>query len=385
MIIQRFTLLFMLAFACLSHSMVQAGLYSGVNLNANQLGRGFDSQLSALRNHCVMGEIVTWNNTEADISYAGLKSHERYLEETYGRVKGGVNLVLFAGSVSASLSTRVTENSRTSASSIKLLYHATDRSIENRKLSPYGAAVLTQDEIAIDELCGSEFIHHLKLGLEISVTTKLHFRSIEDYQRWVTKVKVRFLFYSKTKTKTKEWLELTENAVYSIEINAKGGMTDRLQAILDENTVFCVTSNIDACIDTTSRLFEYLFSEMGYIVDIRDAPKQVISFSTTPYLISGHLELALPPNAEVNQYRFQDERIRTRLYANQQMKEALYAFAQVEADEAIRVEFLARVSLIEENIELLDQAAALCRTSTDWLICERAVDEALYGQTKIEY
>jgi hypothetical protein len=375
----------MVAFASLSHSMVQAGLYSGVNLNANQLGRGFDSELSALRNPCVMGEIVTWNNTQADISYAGLNSHERYLEETYGRVKGGVNLVLFAGSVSTSLSTRVTDNSRTSSSSVKLLYYAKDQSIENRKLSPYGTAVLNQNEIAIDSLCGSEFIHHLKLGLEISVTTKLHFRSIEDYQRWVTKVKVRFLFYTKTKTKTQEWLELTENAVYSIEINAKGGMTDRLQTILDENPVYCVTSNIDACIDTTSRLFEYLFSEIGYIVDIKDAPMQVISFSTTPYLISGHLELALPPNAEVNKYLFQDERIRARLYTNQQMREALYAFAQVEADEAIRVDFLVKVSLIDANIELLDEAAASCRISTDWLICEQAVDHALYGQTHIDY
>ena len=225
-------------------------------------------------------------------------------------MKGGVNLIIFAGSVSTSLSSKITDNSRTASSSVKLIYDAKDLSLENRRLSAFGESIIDQNDFLVDAACGNEFVHHVKLGSEIYVNARLYFRSIEEYQKWVTKIKVSVLFYSKTKTKTKEWYDLTENGVYSNDIVSRGGMTDRLQSILDNNPTYCKTDEMDACIDTGSKVFDYLFSENGYSADIKTAPKQVISFSTQPYFTSGHFELAKPAVDKGTQFRLQEEKLR---------------------------------------------------------------------------
>lgn len=371
------TVVIMLAF---SH--VRAEQYVGANINQGQLGQGFDSHTSLFRETCVMGDVVSTNNSESVLSFTASNSLERHIEETYGKVKGGVSLVIFSGSVSSALSSKVTDSARTASSSVKLLYNAKDFTLENRTLSAYARSVLDQDDI--DTVCGDAFVYHVKEGLEIQVVAKLYFRSVEDYQKWVTKVKVRFLFYSKTKTKTEEWHSLTENAVYSIEVVTRGGMTTRLQAILDSNPTYCNTDHMDACIDTGEMIFAYLFGEMGYSADIKNSAKQGILFSTEGYLASGHFDLAKPIFNRGNQFFVEEARINSLLYSNQQIRDSLYAFAQVEADELIRERLLQKISLADANVALLDQAALVCRTATHWLSCQQAVNWAVSGQRSVE-
>jgi hypothetical protein len=359
--------------------------YFGVHVNPEQLGQGFDSQLTMFRDACVTGELVETGNTQGELSYTGANTVERHMEETFGKVKGGINLILFAGSVSTSLSSRVTDNSRTASSSVQLIYDARDLSLENRTLTPLGESVAAQDDLQVDAVCGDSFIHHVKLGSEIYVTARLYFRSIEEYQKWVTKIKVRFLFYSKTKTKTKEWLDLTENGVYSITVDTRGGMTDRLQSILNNNPTYCTTDNMDACIDTGSKVFDYLFSETGYSADIQNAPKQVISFTTQPYGASGHFSLAKPHVDKGTQFALEEEKLRVRLYANQQIRESLYAFAQVETNGTEKERLLADVALAEQNIAALDEAADTCRGTSLFATCQQAVSLAIAAQVYINY
>jgi hypothetical protein len=370
---------------CFVASAVNATEYFGVTVDQSYLGRGFDNQVTLFREHCITGDIVETGNTQGELSYTGSNTVERHMEETFGKVKGGVNLIIFAGSVSTSISSRVTDNSRTASSSVKLIYDARDLSLENRTLTPLGVSMLNQEDFQVDATCGNEFVHHVKLGSEIYVNARLYFRSVEDYKKWVTKIKVRFLFYSKTKTKTEEWYDLTENGVYSIDVVTRGGMTDRLQTILDSNPTYCKTDNMDACIDTGSKIFDYLFSETGYPLDIKSAPKQVVSFSTESYLNSGHFELVKPMFDKGTQFGLEEEKLQVRLHQNHDIRNSYFAFAQVEDDETLKEQMLVKVGYAEDNIAALDAAATTCRATLIYATCHQAVENAIAIQHVIDF
>jgi hypothetical protein len=373
------------AFFCIAASAASATEYYGVTVDQTQLGQGFDNQVTMFREHCITGDIVETGNTEGELSYTGSNTVERHMEETFGKVKGGINLIIFAGSVSTSLSSQVTDNTRTASSSVKLIYDARDLSLENRTLTPLGTSILGDEDFRVDATCGNEFVHHVKLGSEIYVNARLYFRSVEDYKKWVTKIKVRFLFYSKTKTKTKEWYDLTENGVYSIDVVTRGGMTDRLQTILDTNPTYCKTESMDACIDTAGKIFDYLFDEAGYPQDIKSAPKQVVSFTTESYANSGHFELVKPAFDKGTQFGLEEEKLQVRLHLNHDIRNSYFAFAQVEDDETLKEQMLVKVGYAEENIAALDAAATTCRETLIYATCHQAVENAIAIQHVIDF
>ncbi|EAR10562.1 hypothetical protein MED297_11120 [Reinekea sp. MED297] len=361
-------------------STLDATEYAGYQIQPDHLGVGFDSDMATMRQACLQGDWIETGNVRGELNYLSSQTAEAFIEQTYGKVKGGINLILFAGSVSTSLSSRVTENRRSASSSIRLIYDARDLSLENRTLTPLGQSMVGADPMTILSTCGDAFIHHIKLGSEIYVTTRLHFRSVEEYQKWVTKIKVRFLFYSKTKTKTKEWLKLTENAVYSIDVNTQGGMTPRLQELLDQNPRYCQTDAMTDCETTLEKLFDYLFSPSGYAQDIESAPKTVLSMNTQTYQASAHFGLVADPLDRGAPFTFENERLSVRFVSNQQSIATLDAFIAVETDDSQREAYENTRAKAVENIQWLDEAAEDCRQTTLLAFCRQQVDAALARQ-----
>ncbi|TMP76960.1 hypothetical protein CWC05_21045, partial [Pseudoalteromonas ruthenica] len=68
--------------------------------------------------------------------------------------------------------------------------------------------------------CGNSFIYQLDYGRDVFINTRLHFRSEADYKRFVTKIKIRLLFFKKTITKVKLIEKYAANAVLSIDANS---------------------------------------------------------------------------------------------------------------------------------------------------------------------
>jgi len=73
------------------------------------------------------------------------------------------------------------------------------------------------------------------------------------------------------------------------------------------------------------------------------------------------------------------------LYSNHQIRESLFAFAQVETDDAEKDRLVNQIAMAEENIDFLDDAATVCRSTLIFATCQQAVNNALSSQNYIDY
>ena len=371
---------------CLLHINVgHTDVYLAPEATLDWLGKGFDSFSSFPKQHCVQGQTLGIGNTHAKLNYRAGHTTQQRMEENFGKIKGSLNLVVFSGSASVEVFTRTSENETSASSVLQLDYNAQDVSLEQRTLTTLGNQMIGRPGSEQRQQCGDEFIHHIKLGSNLYVTAKLHFRSKDEYERYKTKIKIRVLFFKKTKTITKEFKKYTENAVYSIKVIANGGMTEQLRHILDNNPGYCRTEQIEDCVATTTKLFDYLFSEGGYADDLQNSDLNVLSFSTSSYSDSGHFDLDPELNSNYDPgFRILEQKLTIKLQENIACQDRLSAFKAVETDEAIIAAYQEKLDKINSNIDNLKQAVDTCKIEPEFAICRSAVDNTLLGLHTID-
>ncbi|MEM9103394.1 MAG: hypothetical protein AAGB12_13845 [Pseudomonadota bacterium] len=363
----------------------QANTYQTTDATVDWLGRGFNTKTGFTKSTCLNGEVKIAGNTQGLLRYDGSRTVTERIEEKFGEVKGSVNFVVFGGSVSVSVFSRVTDSVTSTSSSLRLLYQEKDYSLENRQLTTFGQNISKNPNFIYDN-CGNEFVHSVKVGSELFVTAKLHFRTRESYERFRTKIKIRVLFIKKTKTITKEFREYAQNAVYSIQVNTVGGVTTKLKNILDNNPTHCLLDTIENCLLTSERIFDYLFDEQGYAVDLSSENLRVTEFTTQNYKDSGHFDLvpdlvALPDPG----YRILERKLLIKTMESEALKEHFSAFLAVETDETIKERIVNKLETVNANLNQLQEAMSYCQQEPTINECRHRVDQALLQFVVVSY
>ncbi|MBU2713846.1 hypothetical protein [Zooshikella harenae] len=361
-----------------SSTPVTSAEYIADNAQLTWLGLGLDSQSGFKKQACVTGRWKKTGDTSVELSYLGSRQTKDTMEQVFGKVKGGVNVIIFSGSVSVSMTSRISENKTTAASTVKLMYNGPNYTLENRHLTPLGQAMLDAAPNIVINKCGDEFIYHMDTGGEVYVTAKLHFKSKEAYKKFVTKVKVRVLFVKKTKTYTKEWYDYAEDAVYSINVVTNGGETPKLTQLLNNNPKYCKIENINECFNTANLLFDYLFGDNGYHQDLSTASRKVLSFDTRRYDHSGHFALNPPNEPYIDPgFKIQEEKIKIKLLEQYDYQQSLQAFYAVESDREKKEKYAKALTKVEHNLAKLHQATVACQAASEFEVCRIAVDQAM--------
>ncbi|MGI0115361.1 hypothetical protein [Zooshikella sp. RANM57] len=364
-------------FILLSTSVTSAE-YIADNAQLAWLGLGLDSRSGFKKQACVTGRWKKAGDTSVELYYLGSRQTKDTMEQVFGKVKGGVNVIIFSGSVSVSMTSRISENKTTAASTVKLIYNGPNYTLENRYLTPLGQTMVGADPHTVINKCGDVFIYHMDTGGEVYVTAKLHFKSKEAYKKFVTKVKVRVLFVKKTKTYTKEWYDYAEDAVYSINVVTNGGETPKLTQLLNNNPKYCKIENINDCFNTASLLFDYLFGDNGYHQDLSTASMKVLSFDTRRYDHSGHFALNPPNEPYIDPgFKIQEEKIKIKLLEQYDYQQSLQAFYAVESDHEQKEKYAEELTKVEHNLNKLHQATVVCQAASEFAACRIAVDQAM--------
>lgn len=273
---------FGLAFLCLLLSLPAASKeYFGDGYSADDLGKGFTSHNYQSMPSCIEGTVVTHTQGKGELNFLNQLDQKQVRSRTFGELHGGVNLFIVAGSVSTSVYHTNAKDDLTVSSSLHLYFDEGHHTLENRQ-------VLDSADLA---QCGDSFIYQVDYGRDIFLTSQLHFQSVEDYKKFVTKVKIRLLFWTKTKTTTKEFKEYAQNAVLTVKVNSNGAIPASLQALLDSRPTSCKGDDVDECMDTLNQLSTYLFEPTGLAQDMDSMPPVIRSMHTKQYQESGHYSI----------------------------------------------------------------------------------------------
>lgn len=359
-------------------SSVYAQTFYSLGSDKEVLGAGFETELRIPRESCLDGEWVFQGGSQGGLAYRGAFDTNTMINTLAGSVKAGVNLVIFGGSVKFSMRNRTTESNRTAASTIELNYTKGSYNFENRTVKPDIASLIQTNPQAVRDRCGDAFIHNKKLGSNLYVTAKLHFKDREEYEWYQTKIKIKVLFWSKTITKTKEFYEATKNAVYSVQVNTDGGLTPRLAALTAGGPRYCRTNNIDSCLDYADELFSYLLDGGDYPNELNDSHLNTITYDVESYERSGHFDIAYAGTANIaKKYIELSERLRAyQDFVNNEI-ESLRAFIAVTEDPVELAAHEARLQERNDQITALDNSAEYCYTLPGLIQCENNMEAAI--------
>ncbi|MCL1124944.1 hypothetical protein [Shewanella surugensis] len=262
--------------------------YYGDGYSVDDLGKGFTSQNYQSVPACIEGSVVTHTQGKGELNFLNQLDQRQVRSRTFGELHGGVNLFIIAGSVSTSIYHTNAKDDLTVSSSLHLYFDEGHHTLENRQILDH----------ADSSQCGDSFIYQVDYGRDIFLTSQLHFQSVEDYKKFVTKIKIRLLFWTKTKTTVKEFKEYAQNAVLTVKVNSNGAIPASLQALLDSRPTSCKGDEVDECMDTLNQLSTYLFEPTGLAQDMDSMPPVIRSMHTKQYQESGHYSLNQPAEPE---------------------------------------------------------------------------------------
>ncbi|WP_462162948.1 hypothetical protein [Pseudoalteromonas xiamenensis] len=343
-----------------------------------QLGQGFELENGITKEACLDGDWVFQGGSMGELSYRGAFDSNTMINTIAGSVQGGINLVIFGGSVKFSMRRRVTENRNSAASVIELGYEKGSYNFENRTVKPAFSDLLKHDPLQAKNRCGNSFIHNIRLGSKLYVSAKLHFKTREEYEWFQTKIKIKVLFFKKTITKTKEFLEATKNAVYTIQVNTDGGMTPKLAQLTQHGPMHCKTDNLEPCMAFADELFGYLLDGGDYGRDLTDQHLNVIKYDVERYEDSGHYDLA---NAGTIAIPTRYKELSARLRGYQDLVwdeiERLSAFVAVTDDATERTSLESRLQSRQNQSTTLAAASDYCATLPGTSLCESRIEAAI--------
>jgi hypothetical protein len=350
------------------------------------LGRGYDESSGFFKEKCISGDILSVGNKELEFNYLGSQKEKENMSEIFGKVTGKVDFFIFGGSASISITNKVSENSATASTSLRIRYDAQDLQIINPTYTNYGYSAMDVDPAEMKALCGNEFVYRVNLGSDIFVTSRLYFRSRDEYNKFKAKVKIKIGFIKKTFTKTKTWSTHTKDAVYALDVVANGGVTTRLQEIMDNNKRYCKTSDLEECGDTTEILFGYLFGENGYAADLQQEHMLVTEVSTQTYATSGLFKLIAPNVKYIDPgFKLQESKLEIKLSESIGHKERMNAFSAVEDNEDNKAFYQEEVRNMDDNIAMINSSMLLCQNEPEFSECKNDTDETLNNLNTIKW
>lgn len=336
-----------------------ADIYYGDKFTAQQLGYGFDSNQLTLKERCLEGGQVFTPKTLAKVDFYSNQQKKQLRENTFGEIHGGVNLFIISGSVSTSIYHKISADSLSTSNVIHFSYETGSTTIEQRNQID---GISAQD-------CGDGFIYQVNYGQDIYLNAKLHFKSLEDYKKFVTTIKIRLLFYTKTKKKVKILEEYAQDAVFSVAVSSSGTLPDNLKNLVEQKKLTCKGVDIEECIDSYFAISDYLYNKNGLVQDIDSQSLVIRSVNVRGYEESGHYDLTknrVPVSDQLTALLTGvEEQFGTLINA----EERAFAFYEIETDENKREELYAGWQQAKNEREAFSVIRTVCFNAPNVINC----------------
>ncbi|MFT4928124.1 MAG: hypothetical protein ACI8WB_004241 [Phenylobacterium sp.] len=349
-------------------------------IDSSDLGSGINSSTGQLQGNCISGDLVEKGNTTVNLGLQHATTASQSIEEIDGSVSADVNLGLFAGGATVTMHTRLEENNNTASTVYRVRYRAGTQTIENRNMTTLGLSVQGQSAAQIGDACGDEFIDSVTLGSDLYLVTQMQFSSTEDYQKYVTKIKVRVLFWSRTDTITTETYDLAQDGVYSVQAISTVPLPAAITAILGgQGEKYCHvdSTNLPLCVTAANDVLDYLVGINSTYRSYLDNPAKltVIGFNSMPYDQAGHFALASDSISIDSALEGLQNQLMSALTDNRQKQNVVKAYGAVAGPQ--QADFHTLNNTLTDNINGLETALDNCRNNQLLASCQSATDSAL--------
>jgi hypothetical protein len=359
---------------------VQATTHINPSINDTYLGTGIDSVSGLLQGNCISGDSVAAGNTAVNLGLQNATTASQSINEVQGSLSADVNLGLFAAGATVSMHTRLEDNSNTASMVYRVRYRAGTKTLENRAYTTQGSSVQGQTPEQIRDACGDEFIDSVELGSDLYLVMQMQFSSKADYEKFVTQIRVRVLFWSHTETISSETYEFAANGVYSVKAVSTVPLPADITAILGSSgEKYC---NLDSnsmvlCVTAANGVLDYLIGSSSNYRSHFDNPEniKVIGFNSMPYDKAGHFEIASSaPTISPALAGLHDQLI-TLLTDNRVKQNITKAYGAVPGPQ--QANFQGLLSQINSNITVLEAALVNCRNTPVLASCQIETDSAV--------
>jgi hypothetical protein len=385
MILKRYKEGFALTLLCLSLSSVisstaQATTHINPAIDRSYLGTGIDSASGELQGNCISGDRVETGNSAVNLALHNASSASQSIEEVKGSISADVNLGLFAAGASVSMHTRLEENSNTASFVYRVRYRAGTETLENRDTTALGLSVQGQAESQIRDVCGDEFIDSVELGSDLYLVTQMQFSSKAEYEKFVTEIRVRVLFWSRTDTISSETYAHAANGVYSVKAVSTVALPGAITTILGgsgEKYCHVASNDMPSCVAAANDVLDYLIgsnsSYRSYLEDTNNLT--VIGFNSMPYDKAGHFELATGSLSILPALEGLQNQLMTALTDNRVKQNITKAYGAVISSQ--QADYQGLLAQINDNILVLEAALDDCRNTPVVDSCQIVTDNAL--------
>ncbi|NVJ58848.1 MAG: hypothetical protein HWE27_00585 [Gammaproteobacteria bacterium] len=366
-----------------------AATYQKSGITTDWLGRGVESASGVLKQNCLSGEPVKYTNQHLSLGFQNKQSISSSIREIDGKISGDVNLGLFGGGATVQLHSRMVENSNTISAVLRINYTGSTFRFENRTYSAFGESLIGQTPHIIQKECGDEYIDHIQLGNDVYFISQLVFDDKEEYQEFVTKIRVRVLFFKTEKTRTKEFYEYAKNARYTIKVLSSNPLPELIKNQLNgSDEIHCGSSSaddIEFCDQASDAIMDYFLSENGYAQWLNNEDNLGVTFyKSSQYGKTGHQELAAVTPLKIDEWLLLDEKIKALLSSQYQLLNVYQSFAEVPV--AGQSEAITLRSILFSNIGWLDKAKEVCADAfvLDLISqCRQSIDNAISQQQPV--
>ena len=368
--------------------------YIDPNAQISWLGQGVDSTTGELKGHCLDGDENIVNNTSAAVSLVQGRSTTQSLNEMAGSVGAGVNLGLFAGSASVSVHTRLEESTNTASLVYRFSYQGKDYSFDRPRLNGTSQSLVGNTN-ALEDACGDSYINHMQLGNDLYFVTQLTFADRADFREFVTQIRIRVLFWTRTETISQTFYDAAQSGVFSVKALSTNPLPDAIINLLGiDGEEYCApSSNSDNswmfnCQQRINDVLDYLLSDnpnpaSGYNAWLADESNLGVSYYTVDnYQQTGISAFDDVQPSDRTAIASLDRQLLDELTEQLRLRNIIRAYANSGRFDSN--DYSQRHSDVNANISRIELAMSRCRSFNDEVACQNEVNSAFGALLDIE-
>lgn len=375
---------------------VNAKTYIDPSAQKSWLGRGVDSGTGLLKSNCLNGTQVVHQNRAASVSYSNGRTASQSMNEMAGKVGASVNLGLFGGGASVSVHTRTEETTNTATLVYRFSYQGDDHTFEQPSLNSTGQSVAGGSNSSIAGTCGDSYVNHVQMGNEIYFVSQLSFADKEDYRKFVTEIRIRILFWSRTATISDSFYDYAKNGAFSIRVVSPNPLPMAIQNILGpDGEHHCgpdsTTSRswMSSCQSKSNDVMDYLLIEgtnpnVNYNAWLADENNLgVVYYNTIAYKDSGFDEFDNVEPSGYSNWHALSQQLLDALTEQYRLRTLIGAYA--DATRFDSTDYHTRFNNINSNISRLELAMTRCKSYTSDSDCQNEVNNALAAVVAVTF
>lgn len=279
--------------ALLTHAAFSGSYSAEVLKNPPALGHGFSPFKMKVRKPCLKAPIHIAGQSHAELHLDYHLDRQKVKNEILGEVSHGVNLVLVKGKQSLKIRELFTSDTLQKSLIYKASYLTkTETTGGDMEKSALGKKLAeTQDEQALRQNCGHEYVSKIHHGGTIYIAIHMTFLDIQAKQEVEHRIETSFLGLKKVIKNNYYSKHALKSTLVSVRAVQRGGDSAALDRVLKKHdTASCQLDQPDKCQNLIVGLLDYAVNtKSGFPSQLIDSP---LGFETVSYRDNGFPELA---------------------------------------------------------------------------------------------